>query len=118
MLTGNAQIKGDSGSVVIDGMEQYRAQLLKLVAEGETLLEAQREAQSTISNYYRCLTETQVRGQRVAAVKAAAKQIQDSHKEAAAERAAEKRESVSESVEDTKQKAKVKIEELKERHSA
>lgn len=77
MLTGNAQIKGDSGSVVIDGMEQYRAQLLKLVAEGETLLEAQREAQSTISNYYRCLTETQVRGQRVAAVKAAAKQIQD-----------------------------------------
>jgi uncharacterized protein YjbJ (UPF0337 family) len=50
--------------------------------------------------------------------KDAAKQIQESHEEAASQKAARKRENISESVDDTKEKAKVKIEEFKERHSA
>jgi uncharacterized protein YjbJ (UPF0337 family) len=49
--------------------------------------------------------------------KDAAKQVGDSRKKAAAAKAAEKRESVSESVDDARDKAKVKIEEFKERHS-
>ena len=48
----------------------------------------------------------------------AAKQIHESHKETASEKAAERRENISQSVDDTKEKAKVKIEEFKERHSA
>jgi uncharacterized protein YjbJ (UPF0337 family) len=50
--------------------------------------------------------------------KDAAKQIQDSHKKAASEKAAESREKISQSVDDTKEKAKGKIEEFKQRHSA
>jgi uncharacterized protein YjbJ (UPF0337 family) len=50
--------------------------------------------------------------------KEAAKQIHESHKEAASEKAAERRKNLSQSVDDTKEKAKVKIEEFKERHSA
>jgi len=50
--------------------------------------------------------------------KNAAKQIHESHKEAASEKAAQKRETISQSVDDAKDKAKGKIEEFKERHSA
>jgi uncharacterized protein YjbJ (UPF0337 family) len=50
--------------------------------------------------------------------KDAAKKIQESHQQAAAEKASERRENVSQSVDDTKAKAKGKIEEFKERHSA
>jgi hypothetical protein len=50
--------------------------------------------------------------------KDAAKQIHESHTQAASEKAAERRENISQSVDDTKEKAKVKIEEFKERHSA
>jgi len=50
--------------------------------------------------------------------KDAAKQIHESHQQAAAEKATERRENVSQSVDDTKAKAKVKIEEFKQRHSA
>jgi uncharacterized protein YjbJ (UPF0337 family) len=50
--------------------------------------------------------------------KDAAKQIHESHKAAGSEKAAERRENISQSVDDTKEKAKVKIEEFKERHSA
>jgi uncharacterized protein YjbJ (UPF0337 family) len=50
--------------------------------------------------------------------KNAAKQIHESHKEAASEKATQKRENISQSVDDAKDKAKGKIEEFKERHSA
>jgi uncharacterized protein YjbJ (UPF0337 family) len=50
--------------------------------------------------------------------KDAAKQIQESHEQAASEKAAQRRGTISKSVDDTKEKAKVKIEEFKERHSA
>jgi uncharacterized protein YjbJ (UPF0337 family) len=50
--------------------------------------------------------------------KDAAKQIHESHKEAASEKAAGKRRDITQSVDDTKEKAKIKIEEFKERHSA
>ena len=50
--------------------------------------------------------------------KNAAKQIHESHEQAASEKAAERRENISQSVDDTKEKAKVKIEEFKQRHSA
>ena len=50
--------------------------------------------------------------------KDAAKQIHESHKQAAAEKETQRRENLSQSVDDTKAKAKVKIEEFKERHSA
>jgi hypothetical protein len=48
----------------------------------------------------------------------AAKQIHESHEEAASEKADRGREKISQSVDDTKDKAKVKIEEFKQRHSA
>jgi uncharacterized protein YjbJ (UPF0337 family) len=50
--------------------------------------------------------------------KDAAKQIHESHKQAASEKAAQERENIIQSVDDMKEKAKVKIEEFKERHSA
>jgi uncharacterized protein YjbJ (UPF0337 family) len=50
--------------------------------------------------------------------KDAAKQIHESHQEAASEKAAQSREKVSQSVDDAKDKAKDKIEDFKQRHSA
>jgi uncharacterized protein YjbJ (UPF0337 family) len=50
--------------------------------------------------------------------KDAAKQIHESHEQGADEKASERRENVSQSMDDTKAKAKGKIEEFKQRHSA
>ncbi len=50
--------------------------------------------------------------------KDAAEQIHESHKQVASEKAAQRRENISKCVDDTKEKAKVKIEEFRERHSA
>ena len=50
--------------------------------------------------------------------KDAAKQIHESHEQAASEKAAQRRGNLSKSVDDTKEKAKIKIEEFKERYSA
>jgi uncharacterized protein YjbJ (UPF0337 family) len=50
--------------------------------------------------------------------KDAARKIHESHKQTASEKFAQTRENVSQSVDDTKAKAKVKIEEFQERHSA
>ena len=50
--------------------------------------------------------------------KDAAKQIHESHKQAASEKASQTREKISQSVDDAKVKSKAKIEEFKERHSA
>ena len=50
--------------------------------------------------------------------KDAAKQIHESHQQVASDKAAQRRENISKSVDDTKEKAKIKIEEFKQRHSA
>ena len=50
--------------------------------------------------------------------KDAANQVRESHKEATEEKADNVRHNISQSVEDAKEKAKVKIDEFKERHSA
>jgi len=50
--------------------------------------------------------------------KDAAAQIHESHKQVASDKATQRRENLSKAVDDTKEKAKVKIEEYKERHSA